>query len=75
GGFLKGALVGGGLGLAAAFGCAVLGWRFAEHPVYGELATAAFYLAFLWGLLVIVVPVIVLGWAKRAWDRTAIPLK
>ena len=72
-GFLKGALVGGVLGLATVFGCVVLGWKFAEHPVYGELATAAFYLAFLWGLPVIVVPTLIVGGAKRAWDRTTVP--
>lgn len=73
GGFLKGAFAGAGVGLAAVACCAVLGLRFAEHPFYGELATAAFYLAFLWGLPMIGVPVLIVGWAKRAWDRTAVP--
>ncbi|ARQ92037.1 hypothetical protein A7326_06125 [Stenotrophomonas maltophilia] len=73
GGFFKGALVGAGVGLAIVVACAVLGLKFAEHPAYGEVATAAFYVAFLWSLPVIVVPAIVLGWAKRAWDRTATP--
>lgn len=73
GGFFKGAFVGAGVGLVIVVACAGLGMRFAEHQVYGEVAVAAFYLAFLWGLPVIFVPAIVLGWAKRAWDRTAIP--
>lgn len=73
GSFLKGALMGAGVGLALVVACAGLGMRFAEHQVYGDVATAAFYLAFLWGLPVIVVLAIFLGWAKRAWDRTAIP--
>ncbi|MEN5041939.1 hypothetical protein ABE424_17255 [Stenotrophomonas sp. TWI1149] len=72
-GFFKGALLGAGVGLAIVVACAGLGMRFAEHKVYGEVATAAFYLAFLWGLPVIVVSAIVLGWAKRAWERTGIP--
>ena len=73
GSFLKGALAGAGVGLALVVACASLGMRFSEHPVYGEFATVAFYLAFLYGLPIIAVPAIVLGWAKRAWDRTATP--
>lgn len=73
GSFLKGAAVGAGIGLALVVACAGLGMRFADHPVYGEFATAAFYLAFLYGVPLTAVPAIVLGWAKRAWDRTATP--
>lgn len=72
GSFLKGALAGAGGGLVLVVACAGIGMRFSEHPVYGEFATVAFYLAFLYGLPIIAVPAIVLGWAKRAWDRTAI---
>ncbi|MFA4296232.1 MULTISPECIES: hypothetical protein [Xanthomonas] len=73
GGFLKGVLVGGGVGLATVMACALLGWKFAEHPVYGELATAAFYLAFLWGSVIVAAPALIVGWARRALDRTATP--
>lgn len=73
GSFLKGAVVGAGVGLGLMVACAGLGMRFADHPVYGEFATGAFYLAFLYGVPLIAVPALVLGWAKRAWDRTATP--
>jgi hypothetical protein len=73
GGFWKGALLGGVVGLAVGVACTALGWRFAEHPVYGGLATAAFYLAFLWGGVIVVVLALITGWGRRAWDRTAIP--
>jgi len=38
------------------------------------LAVAAFYLADLYGIAVVVVLAVVMGRAKRAWDRTATPL-
>lgn len=72
-GFLKGALLGGGVGLVAVIAAAFLGFKYAEHPVYGQVATAAFYLAWLWGVFLIGVVAVVTGWAKRAWDRTAVP--
>lgn len=75
GGFFKGALLGAGIGLVLVVACAGLGMRFADHLVYGEFATAAFYLAFLYGVPLIAAPALVLGWAKRAWDRTALPSK
>ena len=72
-GFLKGAavgtLLGGGLGAMAAW----LGLRLMDDPLYGTFANYAFYGAFLYGLPVLVVMAVVSGWAKRAWDRTAVP--
>lgn len=73
GGFMKGALFGGGLGLVLVIACGWIGAAHADHPVYGELATVAFYLAYLYGIAVIGVPALVIGWAKRAWDRSAVP--
>jgi hypothetical protein len=73
GGFWKGALVGGAAGLLFAGACGWFGWTQAEHPIYGEWATMAFYLAYLYGPFVIGVPALTLGWAKRAWDRSAMP--
>lgn len=73
GGFWKGALLGGCAGLALVVACAWAGGALAEHPLYGDLAAAAFYLAYLYGAVVIAVPALVLGWAKRAWDRTSTP--
>lgn len=72
--FLKGALVGAGVGMALVVASAALGMKFAEHPVYGDFAAAAFALAFLYGVPLIVVPALIFGWAKRAWDRTKTPL-
>ncbi|HFF3781884.1 TPA: hypothetical protein ACGCF2_000353 [Stenotrophomonas maltophilia] len=72
-GFLKGALLGGELGVVAVVAAAVLGFKYADHPQFGEIATAAFYLAWLWGVLLIGVLAVVFGWFKRAWDRTALP--
>ncbi|HHA2422946.1 TPA: hypothetical protein ACOD9U_000734 [Stenotrophomonas maltophilia] len=74
-GFLKGALLGGGLGVVTVVAAAVLGFKYAEHPVYGEIATLAFVGAWLYGALVIGVLAVVLGWVKRAWDRTTVPPK
>jgi hypothetical protein len=73
-GFWKGALLGGGVGTVLVVASAWFGMRMAEDPVYGEIAVAAFYGAFLYGVAVIVVLALVAGWAKRAWDRSAIPL-
>ncbi|WP_293984741.1 hypothetical protein [Stenotrophomonas sp.] len=73
GGFWKGALFGGGLGLVLVIACGWIGAAHADHPVYGELATVAFYLAYLYGIAVIGVPALMIGWAKRAWDRSAVP--
>jgi len=73
GGFWKGALLGGCAGLAFVVACAWVGGALAGHPLYGDLAVAAFYLAYLYGAVVIGVPAVVLGCAKRAWDRTAVP--
>lgn len=72
-GFLKGALLGGGLGLVTVIAAVVLGFKYAEHSVYGQVATMAFYGAWLYGVFLIGVLAVVLGWAKRAWDRTALP--
>lgn len=72
-GFLKGALLGGGLGVVTVVAAAVLGFKYAEHPVYGEVATMAFYGAWLYGVFLIGVLAVVFGWAKRAWDRSAWP--
>ncbi len=73
-GFLKGAAVGtlfgGGLVAMAAW----LGLRLMDDPVYGMFANYAFYGAFPYGLPVLVVMAVVAGWAKRAWDRSALPL-
>ncbi|UKE49066.1 hypothetical protein KHA79_14105 [Xanthomonas translucens pv. cerealis] len=72
-GFLKGALLGGGIGLVLVAMAAWFGARFAEHPVYGPVAVYAFYGAFLYGVVVIGALAVAMGWAKRAWDRTSIP--
>lgn len=74
-GFLKGALLGGGLGLVTVIAAVVLGFKYAEHPQLGDIATAAFYLAWLWGVFLIGVLAVVFGWVKRAWDRTTVPPK
>jgi hypothetical protein len=73
GGFLKGALLGGIMGIVLVAICAWIGWTQANHPLYGDIATAAFYLAYLYGIVVISVPAVVVGFAKRAWDRTKTP--
>lgn len=73
GGFWKGAFLGGGAGFALVLACVWIGGAFADDPVYGDLAVAAFYLAYLYGIAVIGVPALVIGWAKRAWDRSAVP--
>lgn len=72
-GFWKGALLGGGLGLATVIAAAFLGFKYADHPVYGEVATMAFYGAWLYGVFLIGVLAVVFGWAERAWDRTEVP--
>lgn len=73
GGFWKGAFLGGGAGFALVLACMWIGGAFADDPVYGDLAVAAFYLAYLYGIAVVGVPALVIGWAKRAWDRSAVP--
>lgn len=73
GGFWKGAFLGGGAGFALVLACVWIGGAFADDPVYGDLAVAAFYLAYLYGIAVVGVPALVIGWAKRAWDRSAVP--
>lgn len=73
GGFLKGVLLGGGMGIVLVVCCGWIGWTQANHPIYGDMATAAFYLAYLYGIAVIGVPAVVVGFAKRAWDRTSTP--
>jgi hypothetical protein len=55
------------LGVVTVAAAAVLGFKYAEHPQFGEIATAAFYLAWLWGVLLIGVLAVVFGWFKRAW--------
>lgn len=72
-GFLKGALLGGSFGFVGVVAAAWLGFSYAEHPEFGQVATAAFYGAWLYGVFLSVVLALVMGWAKRAWDRTAIP--
>jgi hypothetical protein len=71
--FLKGALLGGGVGVMMVIAAVVLGFKYAEHPDYGEIGTLAFVGAWLYGALVIGVLAVVFGWTKRAWDRTAVP--
>ncbi|WP_256046683.1 hypothetical protein [Xanthomonas translucens] len=71
--FLKGAAVGTLLGGGLVVSAAWLGMRLMEDPLYGTFANYAFYGAFLYGLPVLVVMAVVAGWAKRAWDRTAVP--
>lgn len=51
----------------------VLGFKYAEHPVYGEVATMAFYGAWLYGVFLMGVLAVVFGWVKLACDRTALP--
>jgi len=72
-GFLKGALLGGGLGLVTVIAAVFLGFKYAEHPTYGQIATMAFYGAWLYGVFLIGVLAVVTGWVNRAWDRTAVP--
>ncbi len=72
-GFLKGALFGGGLSVVTVIAAFFLGFKYAEHPAYGELATMAFYGAWLYGVFLIGALAVVFGWVKRAWDRTALP--
>ncbi|EKT4084532.1 hypothetical protein I5V52_03535 [Stenotrophomonas maltophilia] len=72
-GFLKGALLGGGLGLVTVIAAVLLGFTYAEHSVYGQVATMAFYGAWLYGVFLIGVLAVVFGWVKGAWDRTALP--
>jgi hypothetical protein len=72
-GFWKGAALGALVGLAAVVAAAWFGLKHAEHPTYGEVATMAFYGAWLYGVFLIGVLAVVTGWAKRAWDRTAVP--
>lgn len=72
-GFLKGALLGGGVGLVTVIAAVVLGFKYAEHPVYGEVATMAFYGAWLYGVFLMGVLAVVFGWVKLACDRTALP--
>ncbi len=57
----------------AVIAAVVLGFKYAEHPQFGDIATAAFYLAWLWGVFLIGVLAMVFGWVKRAWDRTSVP--
>lgn len=71
-GFWKGAVLGALVGVAAVVAAAWFGLKYAEHPTYGELATMAFYGAWLYGVFLIGVLAVVMGWAKRAWDRTAV---
>jgi len=72
-GFLKGAAVGTFLGGGLVSMAAWLGLRLMDDPIYGTFANYAFYGAFLYGLPVMVVMAVVAGWAKRAWDSTAVP--
>ena len=72
-GFWRGAALGALLGLAAVIAAAWFGLKYAEHPTYGEVATMAFYGAWLYGVFLIGVLAVVTGWLKRAWDRTTVP--
>lgn len=72
-GFWKGAGLGSVVGIAVVIAAAWLGLKYAEHPTYGDLATAAFYGAWLYGVFVIGVLAVVMGWVKRAWDRSTVP--
>lgn len=72
-GFWKGAGLGSIVGLAVVIAAAWFGLKYAEHPVYGPVATMAFYGAWLYGVFLIGVLALVTGWVKRAWDRTALP--
>lgn len=72
-GFWKGAALGAFVGFGAVTASVWFGFRYAEHPAYGEIATAAFYGAWLYGVFLIGVLAVVTGWGKRAWDRTTVP--
>lgn len=72
-GFWKGAGLGSVVGIGVVIAAAWLGLKYAEHPTYGDLATAAFYGAWLYGVFVIGVLAVVMGWVKRAWDRSTVP--
>jgi hypothetical protein len=72
-GFWKGAGLGALVGVAVVLAAAWFGLKFAEHPTYREVATMSFYGAWLYGVFVIGVLAVVMGWVKRAWDRSTVP--
>lgn len=73
-GFWKGAGLGSVVGLSAVIAATWLGLKDAEHPAYGDLATAAFYGAWLYGVFLIGALTVVFGCSRSSacpcWTRT-----